>query len=80
MRTRIHAYVRVYAFDPIGKIQCSEEIYNTCVEKGLSDCLEEREGGIDAKGKGKLKSYWVIPDKVLASSTVSVRDAKSAGL
>jgi class 3 adenylate cyclase len=55
-----------------GMIQISNE---TAIE--LSKCGKEhwyipREGGIEAKGKGRLQTHWIRSEKVFASCTTSI--------
>lgn len=42
-----------------GKIQCSNATADALKEEGKDSWLTEREGGVEAKGKGRMKTYWV---------------------
>jgi len=53
-----------------GKIQASESTANLLLAAGKGDWLTEREGGIEAKGKGNLKTWFVQP-KAKASASVA---------
>ena len=59
-----------------GKIQASEATARLLREAGKDDWLEEREGGIEAKGKGKLNAYFVEP-KFNRKAAASVGDSGS---
>lgn len=42
-----------------GRIQCSESTAKLFMEAGKGEWLSEREGGVEAKGKGRLRTWWV---------------------
>lgn len=42
-----------------GRIQCSESTAKLLMEGGKGEWLSEREGGVEAKGKGRLRTWWV---------------------
>ena len=43
-----------------GKIHLSQQTADKLIEDGKGNWLLPREGLIDAKGKGKMKTYWMI--------------------
>ena len=51
-----------------GKIQVSSETATLLRKAMKGDWLIEREGGIDAKGKGYLATFWAEPSRRLARS------------
>lgn len=44
-----------------GKVHVSESTANLILDAGKASWLTLREGGVEAKGKGILKTYWVEP-------------------
>lgn len=54
-----------------GKIQASAETARYLIEAGKNSWLHQREGGIEAKGKGRLETYWVEPVAVGSRSSCS---------
>ena len=52
-----------------GKIQVSETTAKRLLEAGKSEWLTKREDLIDAKGKGKLQTYWVECNTTNRAST-----------
>ena len=52
-----------------GMIQASEATADLLVKAGRREWLKEREGGIEAKGKGNLRTFWVQPKVPQAVST-----------
>jgi hypothetical protein len=60
-----------------GKIQVSESTANLLITAGKMHWLKQREDAIDAKGKGKLRTFWLSPNRkngVHSSNHDSERD------
>ena len=53
------------------KIQASQSTADLLVAAGKSHWLKPRLGGVTAKGKGKLNSFWLNPTARKGSSTAS---------
>jgi hypothetical protein len=51
-----------------GRIQVSESTANLLIAAGKRHWLQEREDAIFAKGKGKLRTFWLAPGKKRNSS------------
>lgn len=59
-----------------GRIQVSEATANELLAANKSAWLTEREGGVEAKGKGNLRTFWVLPKAHTSmSSGVSFSDS-----
>ena len=52
-----------------GKIHCSQQIFECLHSVECAHWCDERIGGINAKGKGVLKSFWIVPSMVDHSIT-----------
>ncbi|CAB9524962.1 Receptor-type guanylate cyclase gcy [Seminavis robusta] len=61
-----------------GNIQASETTASLLIEAGKSEWVREREGGIDAKGKGNLRAFWVKPKSVIFQSSSTVESSSVA--
>lgn len=59
-----------------GRIQASLSTAELLIEAGKRDWLEEREGGIEAKGKGRLRTFWVTPRSAKSSMSASERPSE----
>ena len=53
------------------KIQVSQSTADLLVAAGKAHWLKPRIGGVTAKGKGKLSSFWLNPNARKGSSTAS---------
>jgi class 3 adenylate cyclase len=55
-----------------GRIQVSTTTAGLIIAGGNTDWVRQREDEVEAKGKGKLRTYWLQPKVVAHSSTGSV--------
>ena len=55
----------------VGKIQVSENTASKLREAGKSSWLTPRKDLVEAKGKGKMQTYWVEPNKGGKSTEVA---------
>ena len=62
-----------------GKIQVSEATSNILIEAGKGDWVTEREGGVEAKGKGFLRTFFITPKSLDRSSTMGSSHLSSSG-
>ena len=46
-----------------GRIQISAETARLLMDDNKGEWLTEREGGVEAKGKGHLVTYWAMPSR-----------------
>jgi Adenylate and Guanylate cyclase catalytic domain len=60
-----------------GKIQVSEATANLLMAAGKGEWVSEREGGIEAKGKGDLKTFWVQTKTKSLARSLSMTDSSS---
>jgi hypothetical protein len=68
-----------------GKIQASASTAKLLMDAGKASWIRQREGGVDAKGKGRLVTYWVQAkgaqsSSISASSDSNHFDEKAKGL
>ncbi|CAB9510132.1 Receptor-type guanylate cyclase gcy [Seminavis robusta] len=59
-----------------GRIQASMSTTELLIAAGKKEWLEEREGGIEAKGKGRLRTFWVTPRS--SRSSIGQRSVRSS--
>lgn len=57
------------------KIQISQSTANLIRQHGKSHWITKREGGVEAKGKGRIQTYWIEPRGHSASSVGSNDEA-----
>lgn len=57
-----------------GKIQISESTMKSLTEFGKAHWIRPREELVEAKGKGLLKTHWVVVDQKDGISTTSSFD------
>jgi class 3 adenylate cyclase len=55
----VNTAARMESNGVIGRIQCSQETADVLIEAGKTQWLTPREGGIEAKGKGMLQTYFI---------------------
>jgi class 3 adenylate cyclase len=60
-----------------GRIQVSAATADYLIEAGKGAWLTEREGGVEAKGKGTMRTFWVEPqlDRATTVSMYSTADS-----
>lgn len=68
---------RIQTSAPIGKIQVSEAFANLLAKAGKGDWVTPREGGVQAKGKGILKTYILHNQAKLDTSVQSTAGSSS---
>ena len=56
------------------KIQISQSTANLIRQHGKSHWIVKREGGVEAKGKGVMETYWVVPEMQMARTLSTVSD------
>ena len=57
-----------------GMIQVSEEIKYELINAGVETWLMERPEGIYAKGVGRLKAFWIVPERVIGYETTMIAE------
>ncbi|CAB9521950.1 Receptor-type guanylate cyclase gcy (Partial), partial [Seminavis robusta] len=55
-----------------GRIQASLSTAELLIQAGKKAWVEEREGGIEAKGKGRLRTFWITPMSTKSSMARSI--------
>lgn len=55
-----------------GRIQLSADTAMQIIEAGKDHWIEPREETVDVKGKGKMQTYWLIPQKKEGDARVSL--------
>jgi class 3 adenylate cyclase len=73
----VNTAARMESNGVIGRIHCSQETADELVVAGKNKWLTPREGGIEAKGKGRLQTYFV--DLTVEKSVVTSLSASDEG-
>ena len=58
-----HIAARMESTGQKGRIQLSQETADLLVKAGKGSWLEERRDMVEAKGKGTLQTYWLVPGR-----------------
>jgi class 3 adenylate cyclase len=61
------------------KIQISQETAQLIIASGKSQWIKPREDIVVAKGKGELKTYWLLPKNLCGASTYSTYSPSECG-
>ena len=61
-----------------GKIQASASTAELIRSWGKEHWVIEREGGIEAKGKGRLQTFWIEPSSKASAHTTTTSTDKSS--
>jgi class 3 adenylate cyclase len=73
----VNTAARMESNGVIGRIQCSQETADELIAAGKPHWLTLREGGIEAKGKGRLQTYFI--ELMSAKSVATSRSASDEG-
>ena len=75
----VNTAARMESNGVIGRIQCSQETADELILVGKTQWLTPREGGIDAKGKGRLQTYFVDLTSAKSAASSASRSASDEG-
>ena len=73
----VNTAARMESNGVVNRIHCSQSTADELIAAGKSQWLTPREGGVEAKGKGRLQTYFV--DLMLAKSVAPSRSGSDEG-